>query len=42
MFCVCPLPKVKIKGEIMYFLVAASLPKLFDLATSNLADVLVR
>ena len=33
MFRVCPLPKVKIKSEIMYFFVNASPPKLLDVAT---------
>ena len=28
-------PKVKTKGQIMYFLVNASPPKLLDVATSN-------
>ena len=42
MFCVCPVPKVKVKGEIMYFLVNASPPKPLDLATSNFADAFVR
>ena len=30
---------VKVKGEIMYFLVNASSPKPLDVATSNFADV---
>ena len=34
-------PKVRVKGEIMYFLVYASPPKLLDVATSNFADALV-
>ena len=34
--------KVKVKGEIMYFLVNASPSKLLDVATSNFADALVR
>ena len=38
----CPSPKVKVKVEIMYFLVNASPPKLLDVATSNFADALVR
>ena len=29
-------PKVKVKGQIMHFLVNASPPKLLDVATSNL------
>ena len=33
--------KVKVKSEIMYFLVNASLPKRLDVATSNFADALV-
>ena len=37
---VYPLPKVKVKSEIMYFLVNAS-PKRLDLATPNFADALV-
>ena len=41
MFCVCALPKVKVKSEIMYFLVNASTPKPLDVATSNFADALV-
>ena len=36
------LPKVKVKKEIMYFLVNASSPKMLDVATSNFADGLVR
>ena len=40
MFRVCPLPKVKVKNEIMYFLVNASPPKWLDVATSNFADAL--
>ena len=28
-------PKVKVKGQIMYFLVNASSPKPLDIATSN-------
>ena len=39
-FPVCPKPKVKVKNEIMYFLVNAS-PKRLDVATSNFADALV-
>ena len=34
----CPLPKVKVKSEIMFFLVNVSPPKRLDVATSNLAD----
>ena len=30
-------PKVKVKGQIMYFLVNASPHKLFEVATSNFA-----
>ena len=30
-------PKVKVKVQIMYFLVNASRPKLLDVATANLA-----
>ena len=37
LFC----PKVKVKGEIMYFLVYASPPKPLDVANSNFADALV-
>ena len=33
---------VKVKGEIMHFLVNTSPPKPLDLATSNFADALVR
>ena len=33
---------VKVKSEIMYFLVNASPPKPLDVATSNFADALVR
>ena len=32
---------VKVKSEIMYFLVNASSPKRLDVATSNFADALV-
>ena len=42
MFPVCPRPKVKVRGEIMYFLVNASPPKPLGVATSNFADTLVR
>ena len=36
--CLCDLdPKVKFKGQIMYFLVNAS-PKMLDIATSNFAN----
>ena len=38
---VCLRPKVKVKSEIMYFLVNAFPPKRLDLATSNFADALV-
>ena len=31
-------PKVKVKGQIMYFLVNAPPPKRLDIATSNFAD----
>ena len=41
MFRVFPLPKVKVKIEIMYFIVNASSPKGLDIATSNFADALV-
>ena len=41
MFRVFPLPKVKVKSEIMYFIVNASSPKGLDVATSNFADALV-
>ena len=34
-------PKVKVKSEIMYFLVNASPPKRLDVATLNFADALV-
>ena len=34
-------PNVKVKSEIMYFLVNASPPKRLDVATSNFADALV-
>ena len=34
-------PKVKVKGEIMYFLVNASLPKRLGVANSNFTDALV-
>ena len=40
-FRVCPWPKVKVKSEIMYFLVNTSPPKRLDIATSNFADALV-
>ena len=33
---------IKVKSELMYFLVNASPPKLFNVATSNFADALVR
>ena len=33
--------KVKVKSEIMYFLVNASPPKRLDVATSNFVDTLV-
>ena len=33
---------MKVKSEIMYFLVNASPPKSFDVATSKFADALVR
>ena len=39
---VLSLTKVKVKSEIMYFLVNASPPKPLDVATSNFADALVR
>ena len=32
-------PKVKVKGQIMYFLVNASSPKPLDIATSNFSQV---
>ena len=41
MFRVCPLPKIKFKSEIIYFLVNASPPKWSDVANSNFADALV-
>ena len=34
-------PKVKVKGQIMYFLVNASSPKLLDVAISNFAGAKV-
>ena len=34
-------PKVKVKGQIMYFLVTASPPKPLDVATSNIAAAYV-
>ena len=34
-FCVTLIPKVKVKNQIMYFLVNVSPPKRLDLATSN-------
>ena len=41
MFPVCPLPKVKVKSEIIYFLVNTSPLKRLDVAISNFADALV-
>ena len=41
MFRVFPLPKVKVKSEIIYFIVNASSSKGLDVATSNFADALV-
>ena len=35
------MSKVKVKGQIMYFLVNAYPPKPLDVATPNLADILV-
>ena len=37
MFRVCPWPKVRVKGEIMYFLVNSPPPKPLDVTTSNFA-----
>ena len=31
-------PKVKVKGQILYFLVIVSPPKAFDVVTSNSVD----
>ena len=40
---VMPLrPRVKVKSEIMYFLVNASPPKPLDVVTSNFEDASVR
>ena len=36
-----PCPQVKVKGQIMYFLVNASSPKLLDVAISNFAGAKV-
>ena len=40
--CVLDLRSIKLKGEIMNFLVNASPPKPLDVATANFAVALVR